>query len=111
MAKLESLGIKRIEGIHYYVRDLARSRRFYVDLLDFAETWRSSPELERTGRQQSACFSAGRIDVVCSSPLDPGSRAGRFLAKHPDGVGTLIFEVEDAAHAFRLLEERGGTTN
>lgn len=109
MAKLESLGIKRIEGIHYYVRDLARSRRFYVDLLDFAETWRSSPELERTGRQQSACFSAGRIDVVCSSPLDPGSRAGRFLAKHPDGVGTLIFEVEDAAHAFRLIEERGGT--
>jgi 4-hydroxyphenylpyruvate dioxygenase len=109
MAKLESLGIKRIEGIHYYVRDLARSRRFYVDLLDFAETWRSSPELERTGRQQSACFSAGRIDVVCSSPLDAGSRAGRFLAKHPDGVGTLIFEVEDAAHAFRLIEERGGT--
>jgi 4-hydroxyphenylpyruvate dioxygenase len=109
MAKLESLGIQRIEGIHYYVHDLERSRRFYCGLLDFAETWRSSPELEARGRQKSACFSAGQIDVVCSSPLDASSRAGRFLAKHPDGVGTLIFAVEDADRAFRLLEARGAT--
>ena len=109
MAKLESLGIQRIEGIHYYVHDLERSRRFYCGLLDFAETWRSSPELEEKGRQKSACFAAGNIHVVCSSPLDVSSRAGRFLAKHPDGVGTLIFAVEDAEKTFRLLEERGGT--
>jgi 4-hydroxyphenylpyruvate dioxygenase len=109
VTKLAPIGIKRIEGIHYYVHDLARSRRFYCGLLDFAETWRSSPELEASGRQTSACFSAGSINVVCSAPGDMSSRAGRFLAKHPDGVGTLIFEVEDAERAFRLLEERGGT--
>jgi 4-hydroxyphenylpyruvate dioxygenase len=109
MTKLESLGIKRLEGIHYYVRDLERSRRFYCGLLDFAETWRSSPELERTGRQKSACFSAGKIDIVCSMPTSDGGRAARFLSKHPDGVGTLMFEVEDAERTFRLLEERGGT--
>jgi 4-hydroxyphenylpyruvate dioxygenase len=110
MAKLESLGIKRIEGIHYYVRDLERSRKFYTGLFDFAETWRSSPELEREGRQKSAVFEAGKIQVVCSTPVGDGhSRAQRFLSKHPDGVGTLIFEVEDAERAFRLLEERGGT--
>ena len=109
MANVESLGIKRIEGIHYYVHDLERSRRFYVDKLDFAETWRSSPELERDGRQKSACFSAGNIDVVCSQPVGEGGRAARFLAKHPDGVGTLIFEVEDIEKTFRLLESRGGT--
>ena len=110
MAKLESLGIKRLEGIHYYVRDLERSRQFYCGKLDFAETWRSSPELEKSGRQQSACFSAGNINVVCSSPTTGSdSRAARFLSKHPDGVGTLIFEVEDAERAFRLIEERGGT--
>jgi 4-hydroxyphenylpyruvate dioxygenase len=109
MTKLPSLGIKRIEGIHYYVHDLERSRRFYTELLDFAETWRSTPETEAQGRQRSACFSAGNINVVCSSPIGSGGRAARFLSKHPDGVGTLIFEVEDAAHAFRLLEERGAT--
>ena len=109
MTKLPSLGIKRIEGIHYYVHDLERSRRFYTELLDFAETWRSGPELEAAGRQRSACFSAGNIDVVCSSPIGEGGRAARFLAKHPDGVGTLIFEVEDIEHVFRHLEERGAT--
>ncbi|NVB76898.1 MAG: 4-hydroxyphenylpyruvate dioxygenase [Kofleriaceae bacterium] len=109
MAKLESLGIKRLEGIHYYVHDLERSRQFYTGKLDFAETWRSDPDLEKTGRQKSACFSAGNINVVCSSPVGEGGRAARFLSKHPDGVGTLIFEVEDVEKTFRLLEERGGT--
>jgi 4-hydroxyphenylpyruvate dioxygenase len=109
MAKLESLGIKRLEGIHYYVHDLGRSRRFYCDLLDFAETWRSGPELEKTTRQTSACFQAGDVLVVCSSPNGDGGRAQRFLSKHPDGVGTLIFEVEDAERTFKLLEQRGGT--
>ena len=109
MAKLESLGIKRLEGIHYYVHDLERSRQFYCGKLDFAETWRSSPDLDATGKQKSACFSAGNINVLCSSPTEDGGRASRFLRKHPDGVGTLIFEVEDIEKTFRLLEERGGT--
>ncbi|MEZ4365862.1 MAG: VOC family protein [Kofleriaceae bacterium] len=108
-AKLAPLGIKRIEGIHYYVHDLERSRRFYCGLLDFAETWRSGPDLEARGRQRSACFSAGDVHVVCSAPIGDTSRAARFLRMHPDGVGTLTFEVEDAARAFALLEERGGT--
>ncbi|HSS00689.1 MAG TPA: VOC family protein [Kofleriaceae bacterium] len=113
MTKLAPLGIKRLEGIHYYVRDLERSRRFYTGKLDFAETWRSAPELEREAGQRSACFSAGNVMVLCSTPVAaadelPG-RAARFLARHPDGVGSLVFEVEDAARAFALLEERGGT--
>jgi len=109
MTKPASLGIKRLEGIHYYVHDLERSRKFYTGKLDFAETWRSSPELEKAGRQRSACFQAGNVMVVCSSPIGEGGRAARFLAKHPDGVGTLIFEVEDVERTFTLLEERGGT--
>lgn len=109
MSKLAPLGIKRLEGIHWYVHDLERSRQFYTKKFDFAETWRSSPELAKQGRQQSACFSAGNINIVCSSPVGEGGRAHRFLQKHPDGVGTLLFEVEDAERAFALIEERGGT--
>src|SRR5262245_56324344 len=107
------LGLVRLEGIHYYVRDLDRSRRFYTQRLDFAETWRSSLELEHTSGQRSVCFSAGAIHVVCSAPIGPvleaKGRAARFLGKHPDGVGTLVFEVEDIARTFALIEERGGT--
>ena len=107
--KLAPIGIRRIEGIHYYVRDLDRSRKFYADKLDFAETWRSTPELDAKGKQTSAAFTAGNITIVCSSPVGAGGRAARFLAKHPDGVGTLVFEVEDIERAFALIDERGGT--
>ncbi len=103
------LGIVRLEALHYYVRDLERSRRFYTERLDFAETAASGAELERQGRQRSALFEAGDVRVLCSEPVGEGGRAWRYLRKHPDGVGTVVFEVEDADRAFRLLEERGGT--
>jgi 4-hydroxyphenylpyruvate dioxygenase len=109
MPKVSPIGIKRLEGVHWYVRDLERSERFYAGKLGFAKTWQSSPELEREGRQRSACFAAGAVQIVCSTPAGEGGRAHRFLSKHPDGVGTLVFEVEDAARAFALIEERGGT--
>jgi 4-hydroxyphenylpyruvate dioxygenase len=105
----QPIGIVRLEGLHYYVHDLARSRRFYTEKLDFAETAISTPELEREGRQRSAVFEAAGVRVVCSQPVGEGGRAWRWLRKHPDGVGTLVFEVEDIQRAFRLLEERGGT--
>jgi len=109
MPKIESIGIKRLEAIHYYVRDLERSRRFYIDKLDFAEVAVSSPELEAAAKQRSAVFQAGECVVVCSQPVGEGGRASRYLRKHPDGVGTLIFEVEDIERTFKILEGRGGT--
>ena len=50
-ARLAPLGIRKIEALHYYVRDLERTRRFFVDKLDFAELGGSSPDLEREGHQ------------------------------------------------------------
>jgi 4-hydroxyphenylpyruvate dioxygenase len=109
MAKVEPIGIVRLEALHYYVRDLERARRFYCDRLDFAEIAACSPELEREGRQRSAVFEAGNVRIVCSAPAGEGGRAWRWLRKHPEGVGSLVFEVEDAERTFALLEERGGT--
>ena len=37
MGKLQSLGLRRIESLLYYVHDLERMRRFFIDKLDFAE--------------------------------------------------------------------------
>ena len=42
------------------MHDLERSRRFYIEGLDFAEQGGSSPELEQQGQQQSAVFQAGQ---------------------------------------------------
>jgi 4-hydroxyphenylpyruvate dioxygenase len=109
MTRPESLGIKTIESVTYYVHDLERSRRFYTDLLDFQEIGRSGPGLETAGRQRSAVFKAEDCVLIVAQPEGEGGRAWRYLKKHPDGVGTINFEVEDVEKTFRLLERRGGT--
>ncbi|HEV8547778.1 MAG TPA: VOC family protein [Polyangiaceae bacterium] len=109
MPALAPLGIKRIEALHYYVRDLERSRRFYTEKLDFAEVGESGAELVEGGHQRALVFEAGGCRVICSTPLGVGGRAHRYLQKHPDGIGSLILEVEDIETAFGLLEGRGGT--
>lgn len=103
------LGILGIEAIHYYVRDLERARRFYVERLDFEELGESAPLLREGGHQRSLVFRAGQCVVVCSTPEGTGGRAWRYLRMHPDGVGSVVFRVEDAERAFALLDRRGGT--
>jgi 4-hydroxyphenylpyruvate dioxygenase len=108
--KTEPIGIRRLEALHYYVHDLDRSRRFYKRMMDFAETAVSSRELDLAFHQRSALFEAGDVRVLVSEPTGTGtSDASLYLRKHPDGVGMLVFEVEEIDRTFRLLEERGGT--
>ena len=102
-------GIKRILGLHYYVRDLERSRKFYTESVGFTEIGRSGTELEQSGHQRSRVFQSEDIVITCSTPIGEGGRAHRYLSKHPDGVGTIAFEVADIRTAFDLLEARGGT--
>src|SRR5579862_6029585 len=108
-ARLAPLGIRKIEALHYYVHDLERTRRFFVDKLDFAELGGGGPALEREGRQRSAAFGAGDATFVIHQPVGEGGRAWRYLRKHPEGVGTVVLAVDDLEQAFRLLDERGAT--
>ena len=105
----ERLGIVRLESLHYYVHDLERSRRFYTEKLDFQELGRSDPTFDAAGHQRSVLLGAGDVRLLVSEPVGEGGRAWRWLRRHPDGVGTITFEVEDIERAFRLLDARGGT--
>jgi len=109
MSTVTPLGLRRIEALHYYVNDLERSRRFYTGKLDFALIGQSSASLVDGGHQRSLVFEAGQCRVICSSPVGEGGRAHRYLNKHPDGIGSIVFEVADIERAFQLLESRGGT--
>jgi 4-hydroxyphenylpyruvate dioxygenase len=109
MSPVPPLGIRRVEAIHTYVRDLERSRRFYTERLDFRQIAESGADLVARGRQRSLIFEAADCRVVCSSPVGEGGRAHRYLQKHPDGIGSIVFEVEDIERMFPLLESRGGT--
>ena len=109
MSNVESLRIKRLEAMHYYVHDLERSKRFYQDQFDFAQVAESDAAMTKAGKQKSLVFEAADVRVLVSAPEGEGGRAARWLKRHPDGVGSLIFEVEDIAHTFKLLDSRGGT--
>ncbi|MCB9675969.1 MAG: 4-hydroxyphenylpyruvate dioxygenase [Alphaproteobacteria bacterium] len=106
---VEPLGITGIDAIHYYVHDLDRMREFLTEKLDFSEIGRSAPEMEERSGQRARVFRAGNITLVVSQPTQPGGRAWRWLRRHPEGVGTIIFRVADAQRAYALLDQRGGT--
>jgi 4-hydroxyphenylpyruvate dioxygenase len=109
MSQLEPLGIRKIAALTYYVHDLDRVRAFMLDKLDFAELGESGPELTGRGRQRSALFQAGDATFLVCQPVGEGGRAWRYLRKHPEGVGTIVFDVEDIDRTFRLLDQRGAT--
>jgi len=106
---MDSFGLKSLDAIHIHVRDLERTRRFHTGSLGFAETARSTPESEREEHQRSVLLEAGAARILVSQPAGGGSRAAAWLARHPDGVAALQFEVEDAEKALRVLESRGAT--
>jgi 4-hydroxyphenylpyruvate dioxygenase len=106
---MESLGIVKVESVHWYVHDLARTRRFYAESMDFAELGESSDELTKRGKQHSVVFNANDITLICSAPVGEGGRAWRWLQKHPEGVGTINYLVKDIDKTLSLLEARGAT--
>jgi 4-hydroxyphenylpyruvate dioxygenase len=109
MAKKESLGLKRLESVTYYVKDLERSRRFYVEKMDFAEIGTGTLEHEKRTGTKTAVFMAGDAVFECVASVRGDDAAARWLKKHPAGVGVLNFEVEDVEKTFAILEKRGGT--
>lgn len=106
---MSPIGIRRIASLDYYVHDPARARRFLVEKLDFQETSASTPALGSGGEERGVVLRAGECAIHLVSPESAGSAAGRFLSRHPEGVGVVTFEVEDAERALALIEERGGT--
>ncbi len=108
MAK-ETLGIQRIASIHMFVRDLERSRDHYVSHLDFAEVAVSTPEFELEHRARASVVEAAGVRFVFIEPLGSKGESFQWLERHPEGVGRVVFDVEDAEKAFALLIGRGAT--
>jgi 4-hydroxyphenylpyruvate dioxygenase len=104
-----SAPIQRLLGFEYFVRDLERTGGFYARQMGFSEVGRSRVEHERVHGQRSRLFRAGETLVICSAPLAEGARASRYLSRHPEGIGALVFEVADAGEALTALERAGAT--
>ena len=109
MAAKESLGLIGYDSFHFVVENIERSRAFYTQKLDFKEVARASDDLTQRSGQQSVVFGAGDVRVCVSTPLAQNSKAARFLKRHPAGVMSLSFRVEDLDATMAFLDKRGGT--
>ena len=112
MSSANPIGLRGLHSITWYVRELPRKRRLFVDTLGFREvsgTTQSQRAAFDDRGQQSLIFEAGKCRVVCTAPELENSRAARFLARHPEGIGRVTFEVEALAQTRRELEKRDAT--
>ena len=105
----ELLGIQRVASVHVFVRDLQRSRDHYINNLDFAEIAVSTPEFELDHRARASVVQAGGVRFVFIEPLGSKGESFRWLEKHPEGVGRIVFDVADAERTFSILNARGAT--
>ena len=105
----ESVGIERIASVHFFVRDLERSRNHYLNCLDFAEIAVSTPQFEAEHGARASVIEAGNARFVLLEPLGSRGESFHWLKRHPEGVGRVVFDVPDAEWAFNLLTRRGAT--
>jgi 4-hydroxyphenylpyruvate dioxygenase len=54
-------------------------------------------------------YGAGDVRVCVSTPLTQSSKAGRFLRRHPAGIMSLGFAVDNLDATMEALDARGGT--
>ncbi len=109
MDRADQIGIVGYDSLHFVVEDLERSRAFYTERFDFKEMARAGDELALRSGQQSTVFGAGDVRVCVSTPLAERSKAARYLRRHPAGVMSLSFRVQNLDQTIRFLEARGGT--
>jgi 4-hydroxyphenylpyruvate dioxygenase len=109
MSTKDHIGITGYDSFHFVVENLERSRAFYTEKFDFKEVARAGDELAARSGQQSTVFGAGEVRVCVSTPLSQHSKAARYLRRHPAGVMSLSFRVEDLDRTIAFLEKRGGT--
>lgn len=96
-------GMIGIDHVEFYVRELDRYRPLF-DRMGFSVSDQSNCQ---EGRGET--FRSGPCAVRCVQPLSDDSGAAQFLAQHADGVGVIVFAVEDVGAVATALERRGGT--
>ena len=103
------LGIVGWDSYEFVVADLERSRHFYTEQMLVPEAATLADNEAAARGERALLYSAGKAQVVCVTPTDPDSRAGRWLRRHPDGVAVLGLRVRSVEETRRRLEERGAT--
>ncbi|TXD39515.1 4-hydroxyphenylpyruvate dioxygenase [Lujinxingia vulgaris] len=109
MSQIKNLGITGYDGLRFVTLDLERSRKFYVDMLDFTLVARSTPAWEEKTGDKAEVYAAGDIIIECVESQREDSWAAYHRKFHTAGIGTVNFAVQNIEEAWKRLEERGAT--
>jgi catechol 2,3-dioxygenase-like lactoylglutathione lyase family enzyme len=102
-ASVAGIHVKGIDHVTLVVKDLERSRRFYVDVLGMREVPR--PAFSFAG----SWFQAGETQIHLILEYAGSGPAGNLLPAEKRGSRTqhLAFLVDDAVACVELLKEKG----
>lgn len=100
------LPLNGTDHIEFYVSNAKQAAHFYKTAFGFQSYAYSGLE---TGNQtyESYVVAQGKIRLVLTSPLIPGTDVGKHIDAHGDGVKVVALWVDDAEHSFKETVKRG----
>lgn len=104
------LGLKRIDHVHFYVRDLDKATDRYIRGFNFhtvAGANNACIGLPYSVPCHSVVLNQNKIVFVFTQPRLNDSEITEHIKKHGDGVKDVAFLVEDAKVALEEAERRG----
>jgi 4-hydroxyphenylpyruvate dioxygenase len=102
-----SLGLSGYHSVQFYTKDLAKSVAWHEEKFGFKPMAKSTPEWEkRNGMRAVVLCGSGKLGWILCEPIESASSAGRYLARHPDGVSFLNFRVKDIEQTAAFLADR-----
>ena len=90
----------KIEHVHFYVRNAARTRDWFIRNVGFKAIGNSINRHTHT-----ELIALKSIFFVLSSPLNSASPVARYLKSHPSGVVDIAFRVKNIR---KILDRAGG---
>ncbi len=107
MSSPKSLGLSGFHSIEFFVKDLPRALAWHNQKFGFTEVARTTADFEsRHGQKSVVMRGAGDVGWIFTAPIDKASSAGKWLARHPEGVSHLNFKVNKMSAAAQFLAER-----
>ena len=104
------LGLKRIDHIHFYVRDLGEATRRYIKGFNFnivAKATNGCIGLPDNVPCHSVVLNQNRIAFVFTQPTGNDNQIAKHINRHGNGVKDVAFLVEDVEVALEEAKRRG----
>jgi 4-hydroxyphenylpyruvate dioxygenase len=106
MERAGPLAFHGIDHLELYVGNARQAAHFYRTALGFGVVAYAGPE---TGVRDRASYvlAQGRVRLVLTAPLHPGTPIAEHVHRHGDGVRDIALTVDDAVAAYETATGRG----